>query len=94
MVLLGHPKSRIRATIPHPIRLHSHDFYVLGAGTGVYNDPTALNYKNPPRRDVATLPARGYLVIAFIADNPGAWLMYCRIVSYPGTIAVVGESCR
>lgn len=27
------------------------------------------------------LPAGGYLVMAFITDNPGAWLMHCHIVS-------------
>ena len=25
------------------------------------------------------LPASGHLVIAFEADNPGAWLMHCHI---------------
>jgi hypothetical protein len=34
---------------------------------------------NPIRRDTATLPARGYLVLAFESDNPGAWLMHCHI---------------
>jgi len=38
-----------------------------------------LNTNNPPRRDVATLPVSGYLVIAFLTDNPGAWLMHCHI---------------
>ncbi len=28
---------------------------------------------------MATLPAAGYLVIAFKTDNPGAWLMHCHI---------------
>ena len=51
--------------------------------TTSYSDPLTLNYKNPPRRDVATLPARGYFVIAFITDNPGAWLMHCHIVISP-----------
>lgn len=30
---------------------------------------------NPIRRDTATLPAQGYLVLAFESDNPGAWLV-------------------
>ena len=64
---------------PHPIHLHGHDFYVLGAGVGIFSDPTALNYINPPRRDVAMLPAQGYLVLAFLTDNPGAWLFHCHI---------------
>ncbi|KAH7348341.1 multicopper oxidase [Rhexocercosporidium sp. MPI-PUGE-AT-0058] len=38
-----------------------------------------LNFDNPTRRDVAMLPANGWLVIAFQTDNPGAWLMHCHI---------------
>ena len=38
-----------------------------------------LNLNNPPRRDVALLPANGYLVLAFKSDNPGAWLLHCHI---------------
>tara|TARA_R110002060_G_scaffold19817_1_gene27096 strand:+ start:102 stop:488 length:387 start_codon:yes stop_codon:yes gene_type:complete len=64
---------------PHPIHLHGHDFYVLAQGTGTFSDTTTLNLVNPMRRDVAMLPGAGYLVIAFITDNPGAWLMHCHI---------------
>lgn len=34
---------------------------------------------NPIRRDTATLPTKGYLVLAFESDNPGVWLMHCHI---------------
>jgi len=66
--------------VPHPIHLHGHDFYTLASGTGTYAEaaPT-LQTSNPPRRDVAILPASGYLVMAFKADNPGAWLCHCHI---------------
>ena len=61
---------------------------------GVWDNSFAstLQYTNPPRRDVAMLPAPagppgggpppsgGWLVIAFLTDNPGAWLMHCHIV--------------
>ncbi|EHK98291.1 putative Laccase-3 [Glarea lozoyensis 74030] len=67
------------AVTPHPIHLHGHDFYLLGAGNGDFTDPAALQWNNPPRRDVAMLPAGGYLVIGFEANNPGAWLMHCHI---------------
>jgi FtsP/CotA-like multicopper oxidase with cupredoxin domain len=30
------------------------------------------------------LPANGYLVIAFITGNPGAWLIHCHIAWYIG----------
>ena len=68
------------ATVPHPIHLHGHDFYILAQGTGSYSSSTVtLGLTNPPRRDVAMLPSAGYLVIGFPADNPGAWLMHCHI---------------
>lgn len=60
---------------PHPIHLHGHDFYVLGAGDGTFSNASSLTYSQPIRRDVAMLPAVGYLVIAFKTNNPGAWLM-------------------
>ncbi|KAK4125803.1 multicopper oxidase [Parathielavia appendiculata] len=38
-----------------------------------------LTCDNPPRRDVVLLPATGYVIIAFKADNPGAWIFHCHI---------------
>lgn len=63
--------------VPHPIHLHGHDFFVLAQqANAVWNgDITTLNMNNPIRRDTATLPAKGYLVLAFESDNPGAWLV-------------------
>lgn len=66
--------------LPHPIHLHGHDFFILAAGTGSYSaGSTVLNLNNPPRRDTANMPARGFLVLAFETDNPGSWLMHCHI---------------
>lgn len=61
--------------LPHPIHLHGHDFYIVGKGPGAW-DGTAngLTFDNPTRRDTATLPAGGYLLLAFPADNPGLWV--------------------
>lgn len=36
-----------------------------------------LKCDNPPRRDVVLLPATGYVIIAFKADNPG-YVRYIR----------------
>ncbi|KAB8292934.1 hypothetical protein EYC80_007298 [Monilinia laxa] len=75
----GNPVS---VNVPHPIHLHGHDFYILGTGVGTYNNTINgpnLDYDNPTRRDVAMLPAGGWLVLAFQTDNPGAWLMHCHI---------------
>lgn len=70
-------KSNTGAT--HPIHLHGHDFFVLAQDTGLWSTDVALNTDNPPRRDVASLPANGYLVLAWQSDNPGSWLMHCHI---------------
>jgi hypothetical protein len=42
-------------------------------------DTVTLNLSNAPRRDVATLPGNGYLVMGFLLDNPGAWITHCHI---------------
>ncbi|KAL1646837.1 laccase, multicopper oxidase, benzenediol:oxygen oxidorectuctase [Diplodia intermedia] len=69
--------------LDHPIHLHGHDFFHLGAGVGDWDgDVDKLTFNNPMRRDVMVLPGStsgGYLIIAFPADNPGAWLMHCHI---------------
>jgi FtsP/CotA-like multicopper oxidase with cupredoxin domain len=66
--------------LAHPIHLHGHDYYILGSGTGVWDgSANGLNFNNPTRRDTATLPADGYLLMAFPADNPGMWIAHCHI---------------
>ena len=65
-------------SVPHPIHLHGHDFVVLSQGSGTYSAGD-ITTNNPPRRDTAMLPANGHLVIGFVTDNPGAWLMHCHI---------------
>lgn len=66
--------------VPHPLHLHGHDFYILASGSGSYDaDTIELQTANPPRRDTAMLPASGYLVLGFQADNPGVWLLHCHI---------------
>lgn len=58
--------------VPHPMHLHGHDFWVLGSGDGTYDASTAeLTTVNAPRRDVVLLPSNGWVVFAFITDNPG-----------------------
>ncbi|KAK9413924.1 putative Multicopper oxidase [Seiridium unicorne] len=66
--------------IAHPIHLHGHDFWVLAQGSdAVYTSDVSLELNNPPRRDVAMLASNGYLVIGFVTDNPGVWLLHCHI---------------
>ena len=63
------------------MHLHGHDFALLEqAYEKVFNTSTlTLKLDNPPRRDVVLVPRDGYVVIAFKADNPGAWLIHCHI---------------
>jgi FtsP/CotA-like multicopper oxidase with cupredoxin domain len=65
----------------HPIHLHGHDFALLEQAHHKTFDYKTLDLKldNPPRRDVVLLPSGGYVVIAFKADNPGAWIVHCHI---------------
>ena len=64
----------------HPIHLHGHDFAIVAQSSKPYWDSfVVIKQDNPPRRDVALLPANGYLIIAFKSDNPGSWLMHCHI---------------
>lgn len=67
----------------HPIHLYGHDFWVLEQGTGKYNaSNTNLTLTNAPRRDVAMLPASGYLITAIYTDNPRAWRMHYHIACH------------
>lgn len=63
----------------HPIHMHGHDYYVLARGSGTYSAGVTLTLVNPPRRDTEMLPAQGWMLIAFLSDNPGAWLLHCHI---------------
>lgn len=77
------PQLTINHHDKDPIHLHGHDFFVLASGSGTYADSDAvLQTENPPRRDVQMLPAAGYLVIAWQADNPGVWLAHCQYVIF------------
>ena len=40
------------------------------------------NFVNPPMRTSVNVPAMGYVVVRFKADNPGIWLMHCHILSH------------
>ena len=77
----GVPAQAMIPGIAHPIHLHGHDFVVLKSGFEPfrYGGTYELDLVNPARRDVVMLPANGYVIIAFKANNPGTWLMHCHI---------------
>ncbi|KAK5189057.1 hypothetical protein LTR99_010990 [Exophiala xenobiotica] len=73
-------------TMGHPMHLHGHKFWFLGAGEGdfpfesVTDAPSSMiNLQNPPYRDTIDLPPSGWAVIRYITDNPGAWLFHCHV---------------
>jgi FtsP/CotA-like multicopper oxidase with cupredoxin domain len=65
----------------HPFHLHGYKFWVLAQGHG-YPPPTLhqdLNVTNPLRRDTASVEAFGWMLVRFVADNPGVWAFHCHI---------------
>lgn len=68
----------------HPFHLHGHHFWVLGYGMGYFNASLAagLNTINPAYRDTVTIPLGGWVVIRFVADNPGVWPLHCHILPH------------
>ncbi|KUJ09157.1 uncharacterized protein LY89DRAFT_320608 [Mollisia scopiformis] len=78
----------------HPMHLHGHKFWVLGQGHGMFPGYDTLGLKpegkgvleghggaldNLIRRDVATAEGFGWLVLRFVADNPGVWAFHCHM---------------
>ncbi|KIK97894.1 multicopper oxidase [Paxillus rubicundulus Ve08.2h10] len=75
LVLLNYDDSS------HPFHLHGHVFWILGEGDGTYQpgiSPVTTS-NNPPRRDTLTVPGFGWILIRFVADNPGVWAFHCHI---------------
>ncbi|CAM0912379.1 unnamed protein product [Alopecurus aequalis] len=66
----------------HPLHLHGVNFYVLAQGVGNFDARTAVrsyNLANPQQRNTVAVPAGGWAVIRFTADNPGVWIMHCHV---------------
>jgi iron transport multicopper oxidase len=64
---------------PHPMHLHGHIFQVVAKGLGFWNGDEGSLPKVPLKRDGFVVPAFGYAVIRFKADNPGVWFFHCHI---------------
>ena len=65
---------------PHPFHLHGFSFWVVASDIGIY-DPnrTLLNLTHAVQRDTVTIKPKGFVVIRWIADNPGLWSLHCHI---------------
>jgi laccase len=58
----------------HPLHLHGFNFFVLAQGLGNFNESSAVksyNLVNPQVRNTVAVPAGGWAVIRFVANNPG-----------------------
>ncbi|CAE6085428.1 unnamed protein product [Arabidopsis arenosa] len=66
----------------HPMHLHGFNFYVLGYGFGNYDpirDARKLNLFNPQMHNTVGVPPGGWVVLRFVANNPGVWLFHCHM---------------
>ncbi|KAJ3187554.1 ferroxidase fet3 [Irineochytrium annulatum] len=67
----------------HPFHLHGHVFQVIEVNPDHSYDPMNLTdpatLPPPMVRDTIVAPGGGYVVIRFVADNPGAWFFHCHI---------------
>lgn len=63
-----------RSEWPHPMHLHGHAFRIIAV------DGRATRYRE--WRDTAIVNANGTLEIAFVADNPGEWMVHCHILQH------------
>jgi len=61
----------------HPIHLHGHSFRIV-----------ARNGRSLARRDLCDttlIPPRESAEIAFVADNPGDWMLHCHVLEHQAT---------
>jgi L-ascorbate oxidase len=69
----------------HPWHAHGHSFWIVGRGEGIYDPEVHVdtyNLKNPLLRDTVTVYPLNWVAIRFVANNPGAWLFHCHILSH------------
>ncbi|OTA56429.1 multicopper oxidase [Hypoxylon sp. EC38] len=80
----------------HPFHLHGAQMWVLGAGHGYFpgyevlglnDDGKGLLFSanssvidNPLKRDTVTAEGFGWVLLRFVADNPGVWLFHCHVL--------------
>ena len=59
-----------------------------------FGDPTAKINPYTVRKDTVMIPAGGYVVIQFLADNPGYWFMHCHVETHlrEGMAVIINET--
>jgi FtsP/CotA-like multicopper oxidase with cupredoxin domain len=58
----------------HPIHLHGHAFHVVSRN--------GQPFAHPVIRDTVLIPPQQHVDVAFIADNPGDWMLHCHILEH------------
>jgi len=74
------------AATPHPMHLHGHKVAVLAIGK--WDEPyeeSKLNTKNPIYKDVVPLYSDSWMVLQFVATNPGVWMFHCHVNIHSGS---------
>ncbi|KAF3445404.1 hypothetical protein FNV43_RR10580 [Rhamnella rubrinervis] len=74
--------TNIMAAENHPMHLHGFSFYLVGNGTGNFDQetsPNSYNLDDPPQVNTIGVPKNGWATIRFLADNPGVWFMHCHL---------------
>ncbi|PTB73372.1 multicopper oxidase [Trichoderma longibrachiatum ATCC 18648] len=88
----------------HPFHLHGYSFHVLSsfradnAKLGSYNpfetpeskSPGHWKREKPLRKDTVSVPRKGHVVLSFVADNPGMWMLHCHMMVHLGTGMATG----
>ena len=69
-----HMTWRNGSAFEHPIHLHGHSVHVLSRNGVVLSEPEI--------RDTVLVPPRGHVDVAFVADNPGDWMLHCHILEH------------
>lgn len=59
---------------PHPMHLHGHSFRVISRN----GQPE----RHRPWQDTVLILARERAEIAFVANNPGDWMLHCHILEH------------
>ncbi|MEO9575912.1 MAG: multicopper oxidase family protein [Tateyamaria sp.] len=63
-----------RSAFPHGIHVHGHHFTILTRN--------GLSDPNKDVRDTVLIGADEVVEIAFVADNPGKWMIHCHMLSH------------
>ncbi|CAG5109018.1 Similar to LCC4: Laccase-4 (Trametes versicolor) [Cotesia congregata] len=83
--------------ISHPFHLHGFGFHVLAQGllskVNLTEDNVeqaieldgqvyGLSHSKPITKDTIAVPSEGYVIVRFVADNPGWWLFHCHFLPH------------